>query len=117
MEPSRSSVSGTVLRTSVDRRARTSLALDLVDTPRPIELVRTADATRASDRTTEIEPRRRSEIINRVVNVFLASVALLVLSPVMILIALAVKLTSRAPAIYTQTRVGLDRRAIRTQAL
>ncbi len=79
MESSRPSASGTVLRTTVDRRARTSLALDLVDTPRPIELVRAADATRAPDRATEIEPRCRSEIINRAVNVFLAGVALIVL--------------------------------------
>jgi lipopolysaccharide/colanic/teichoic acid biosynthesis glycosyltransferase len=44
------------------------------------------------------------------VNTLLAIVALVVLSPLMLLIALVVKLTSRGPALYTQTRVGLDRR-------
>ena len=44
------------------------------------------------------------------VNTVLAIVALVVLSPLMLLIAVVVKLTSRGSALYTQTRVGLDRR-------
>jgi len=44
------------------------------------------------------------------VNITLAAIALVVLSPLMLLIAIVVKLTSRGPAFYTQTRVGLDRR-------
>ena len=49
-------------------------------------------------------------LIREWVNTLLAIIALIVLSPVMLLIALVVKLTSRGPALYTQTRVGLDRR-------
>jgi lipopolysaccharide/colanic/teichoic acid biosynthesis glycosyltransferase len=49
-------------------------------------------------------------VIREWVNTLLAIVALVVLSPIMLLIALVVKLTSRGPALYTQTRVGLDRR-------
>ncbi len=53
----------------------------------------------------------RSDAATRAwVNTLLAIVALVVLSPLMLLIALVVKLTSRGPALYTQTRVGLDRR-------
>ena len=44
------------------------------------------------------------------VNTVLAIVALVVPSPLMLLIAVVVKLTSRGSALYTQTRVGLDRR-------
>jgi lipopolysaccharide/colanic/teichoic acid biosynthesis glycosyltransferase len=44
----------------------------------------------------------------RVLNVVVALVALVVSLPVWLLIALAVKLTSRGPVFYTQTRVGLD---------
>jgi len=44
------------------------------------------------------------------VNVALAVIALVIVSPLMLLIAIVVKLTSRGPALYTQTRVGLDRR-------
>ena len=43
-------------------------------------------------------------------NFTLALAALILASPIMVLIALAVKLTSRGPVFYTQTRVGLDRR-------
>jgi len=42
--------------------------------------------------------------------VTVAALALLALAPVMMLIALAIKLTSPGPVIYSQTRVGLDRR-------
>ncbi len=45
------------------------------------------------------------------VNVGLAGIALLLLSPLLLVIALLVKLTSRGPVFYTQERVGLDRRA------
>jgi lipopolysaccharide/colanic/teichoic acid biosynthesis glycosyltransferase len=51
-----------------------------------------------------------SERLNRAVNFTLALVALLVLSPILLLIAVAVKATSRGPIIYRQTRVGYDRR-------
>jgi lipopolysaccharide/colanic/teichoic acid biosynthesis glycosyltransferase len=47
----------------------------------------------------------------RLLNVAVALIALVLLSPLMLLIALAVTLTSPGPAIYTQLRVGLDRRA------
>jgi lipopolysaccharide/colanic/teichoic acid biosynthesis glycosyltransferase len=46
----------------------------------------------------------------RVLNVFLALMALVLALPVFILIALAVRLSSRGPVLYTQERVGLDRR-------
>jgi lipopolysaccharide/colanic/teichoic acid biosynthesis glycosyltransferase len=40
----------------------------------------------------------------------IATVLLLVTAPVFVLIALAIKLSSRGPVFYKQTRVGLDRR-------
>lgn len=46
----------------------------------------------------------------RALNIGAASALLILFSPVMLLVALAVKLTSRGPIIYTQERVGLDRR-------
>jgi lipopolysaccharide/colanic/teichoic acid biosynthesis glycosyltransferase len=46
----------------------------------------------------------------RWVNFLLAVLALIVLLPILLLIALAIKLTSRGPVLYTQERVGLDRR-------
>ena len=46
----------------------------------------------------------------RVLNVVVALLGLLVTFPIWILIAIAIKLTSRGPVFYTQTRVGLDAR-------
>src|SRR5690242_1105330 len=44
--------------------------------------------------------------LKRVIDVIFAIVALIVTAPVLILIALAVRLDSRGPAIFRQTRVG-----------
>lgn len=46
----------------------------------------------------------------RVLNVAVASLILVLTAPLMLLIALLIKLTSRGPVIYSQTRVGIDRR-------
>jgi lipopolysaccharide/colanic/teichoic acid biosynthesis glycosyltransferase len=51
-----------------------------------------------------------SEKLNRIVNFSIALIALAVLTPLVLLIAVAVKLTSRGPIVYRQTRVGVDRR-------
>ena len=47
----------------------------------------------------------------RLLNVSVATIGLVVTAPLMLAIAIAVKLTSRGPVIYRQTRVGVDRRA------
>jgi lipopolysaccharide/colanic/teichoic acid biosynthesis glycosyltransferase len=58
------------------------------------------------------EPRhvRRRDQLTRVLNVLVALIGITITGPVMLLVALAVKLTSRGPVIFTQKRVGLDRR-------
>jgi lipopolysaccharide/colanic/teichoic acid biosynthesis glycosyltransferase len=58
-----------------------------------------------------IAPRVEPEGSRRALNVLVAAVGILLTAPVMLVIALAIKLTSRGPVLYTQTRVGLDRRA------
>jgi lipopolysaccharide/colanic/teichoic acid biosynthesis glycosyltransferase len=52
-----------------------------------------------------------------VLNLTIAALALVVASPILFLLALAVKLTSRGPILYAQTRVGVDRRWRSTLAL
>ena len=52
-----------------------------------------------------------SEWIRSGINLLLAFVALIVTLPVMLFVAVLVRLTSRGPVLYTQVRVGLDRRA------
>jgi lipopolysaccharide/colanic/teichoic acid biosynthesis glycosyltransferase len=47
----------------------------------------------------------------RAMNFLVAAVALFLALPLLLLIAIAIKLTSRGPVLYTQERVGLDRRS------
>ena len=49
-------------------------------------------------------------LARRSLNVVAAAVLLVLASPLMLLITLAVKLTSRGPVLFTQQRVGLNRR-------
>ena len=58
----------------------------------------------------KVVPAPRSETLSRVINVLFATIALIVLAPVMLLIAIAIRLTSRGPVLYSQSRVGVDRR-------
>ena len=55
--------------------------------------------------------------MNRLVNVLLSAAGLLVAMPVLVIVSIIIKLTSRGPILYTQTRVGLDRRWRRTLAI
>jgi lipopolysaccharide/colanic/teichoic acid biosynthesis glycosyltransferase len=49
-------------------------------------------------------------VARRGINLLLALIALIVTLPIMVFVALLVWLTSRGPVLYTQVRVGLDRR-------
>jgi lipopolysaccharide/colanic/teichoic acid biosynthesis glycosyltransferase len=71
-----------------------------------------ADESAIADRTFRARVQRLlvSEKLNRAVNFSIALVSLIVLAPLMLLIAVAVKATSRGPIVYRQTRVGVDRR-------
>jgi lipopolysaccharide/colanic/teichoic acid biosynthesis glycosyltransferase len=51
-----------------------------------------------------------TDLARRAVNIVFALLALIVLLPLMLLVAVLVRLTSRGPVLYTQVRVGLDRR-------
>jgi len=65
----------------------------------------------------DFEPRPRSEAVSRVFNCALAILMLVVTSPILLLTAFMIRLTSRGPILYTQIRVGIDRRWNRTRAL
>ena len=55
----------------------------------------------------------RYQRIERLVNIVVSAIALVVAAPLMIVIAMAIKLTSRGPVLYQQPRVGLNRRGVR----
>ncbi len=65
----------------------------------------------------DFEPRERSELACRAFNFVLAVLMFIVAAPVMAVTALVIRLTSRGPVLYTQVRVGIDRRWSRTWAL
>src|SRR5258707_798673 len=53
-------------------------------------------------------PRTR---VCRLLNVTVAAIGLVVTLPLMLVIAVAIRMTSGSPIIFTQTRIGIDRRA------
>ncbi|HEY5086320.1 MAG TPA: sugar transferase [Gemmatimonadaceae bacterium] len=82
------------------------MATGIADAPAPF-------ATMVEPRTEphlRVLPNQRSEFANRAVNVAIALFSLVIMAPVMVLVALAIKLTSPGPVFYVQTRVGMDRR-------
>lgn len=56
-------------------------------------------------------PAIEEHLARRLLNVFVAVIGVLLAAPIMVVVAILVKLTSKGPVIYTQTRVGLDKRA------
>lgn len=70
-----------------------------------------AGAVTRSETWPELRSRGRSDVVRRGLNVVLASLALVVALPLMVVIAIAIRLTSAGPILYKQPRVGLDRRA------
>ena len=52
-------------------------------------------------------------LLHRALNILIALVGLILALPLLVIVALGVKLTSRGPVLYTQIRVGLNRRRAR----
>jgi exopolysaccharide biosynthesis polyprenyl glycosylphosphotransferase len=57
-----------------------------------------------------VENKRGQMVLKRVFDIVTSSIALVILSPLLLSIALAVKLTSRGPVFFRQERVGLHGR-------
>jgi lipopolysaccharide/colanic/teichoic acid biosynthesis glycosyltransferase len=55
-------------------------------------------------------PVRASDRARRGLNVAVAAIGIVLTIPLMLLVAAAIRLTSRGPVLYRQTRVGVDRR-------
>jgi len=53
----------------------------------------------------------------RLLNILVAAAGLVIASPIMLLVAVLVKLTSRGPVFYSQIRIGLDRRDPKVRAV
>src|SRR5260370_29967323 len=83
-----------------------SAAAELVRDPLPERSPRPARGSAAS------LPLRPGEVVRRGLNVSVAAVALLLAAPGMLIIAIAIKLTSPGPVFFTQTRGGINRRRL-----
>ena len=57
---------------------------------------------------TELGPSRRSLRLQLIYSTLIAGIALLIVWPILLLVALAVKLTSAGPVLFRQTRVGMN---------
>lgn len=77
-------------------------------------LVERRPAAQLRDRTVRVSSN--AEKARRILNVAVALLGIVISLPLMLLVALMVKLTSRGPVFFTQTRVGLDRRSLATPA-
>ena len=69
-------------------------------------------ARRTLTLTHALGPSDRERPGRRLLNISVAAVGLVLALPLMLLIGLLIKLTSRGPVLFKQTRVGLDRRAL-----
>lgn len=67
-------------------------------------------AKAAQLRRPSIELSAPVEGARRTLNVAVAVIGIILAAPLMLVIAALVRLTSRGPVLYTQTRIGLDRR-------
>ncbi len=59
-----------------------------------------------------LDESARVEGARRALNIAVALLGLVLAAPLMACIAVVIKLTSRGPVLYTQSRVGIDRRAL-----
>ena len=95
--------------TTLTRTRPAPARADGLETVSPIPTF-TEPAPSPAPGNTQVVPRVRSEPIDRAMNVLIATIGLVVTSPVIVLFAGIVKLTSRGPVFYSQARVGIDRR-------
>jgi lipopolysaccharide/colanic/teichoic acid biosynthesis glycosyltransferase len=84
-------------------------AVDTVEVPLTIPVFLESALARESG-PVSVEPSSHWEGVHRLMNVVLASAGLVLLSPVMLVAAVLVSLTSAGPIFYSQARVGIDRR-------
>jgi exopolysaccharide biosynthesis polyprenyl glycosylphosphotransferase len=89
-----------------ERQVKLSVISPLHGRAGPVRLSRVADLPVLEYETWD--PSRSTAMIKRTFDIFASSVGLLVTAPLFPIIALAVKLDSRGPVFFHQTRAGLD---------
>jgi len=67
-----------------------------------------SDAASRRSHVRHAKAQTRSEMIKRVIDLTMASLAIFFLMPLLLVVALAIKLDSRGPVLFSQTRRGLN---------
>jgi lipopolysaccharide/colanic/teichoic acid biosynthesis glycosyltransferase len=80
------------------------------DAARVLRVVREDLVAHNADAPIDTMVREQAITLDRIVNATLATIAMILLAPLFIAVAIAIKLTSRGPIFYMQPRVGVDRR-------
>lgn len=81
---------------------------ETLESARPIPLV---DERRRVDRPPRVDAfPRRYERLDRIVNIAIATIGLILAAPILFIFTILVRLNSPGPIFYRQARVGLDRR-------
>src|SRR6059058_1382194 len=78
----------------------------------PYRTARSSGPSLSLAHASPLRPIDREQWGRRLVNIVVAAIGLVLTSPLLLLIAALIKLTSRGPVVFTQARVGLDRRAL-----
>jgi lipopolysaccharide/colanic/teichoic acid biosynthesis glycosyltransferase len=80
--------------------------------PKPtVSYVQPVEASFHEEYHTSIATPQGTDQKTRVLNIVVAAIGLVLTAPLMVIIALAIRLSGKGPVFYTQTRIGLDRRA------
>jgi lipopolysaccharide/colanic/teichoic acid biosynthesis glycosyltransferase len=117
MEPSVSSLVDDASARAAAASSRASLRPVRTDSGRFVERPRSVDMSAEQVSAQQVIPRDRSELACRAMNIILALIGMILVLPIGLLVAILIKLTSRGPIMYAQTRVGRDRRWRETLAL
>lgn len=97
------------------RRPESGDSARFVERPWSVDIMRGAE--RSGPPVEQVFPGERNETASRALNLVVAAGALVLSLPVCVLVGALIKLTSRGPIFYAQTRVGMDRRWRETLAL
>ena len=103
---------GSVTQVSGHARARTLPRAPGMTTLTDYQPARPARPKLSLVHSVAFRPRDRERAARRLLNFVVAAVGLVLTFPLMLFIAALIKLTSRGPVLFAQTRVGLDRRAL-----
>ncbi len=104
-------------RATTPRRSRSTPTDQAARVSTVVDAAREGAALSSTGPDDDFEPRPRSESASRIFNCTIAVLMLILASPIMLLTVIMIRLTSRGPVLYTQIRVGIDRRWNRTRAL